>query len=77
MLSEKQKELCSGSTVRTNLLTQPGYTPYCGSDKCNWHWPRVKWSGITEKFYCECGWVSGFQEEFIQEYLKVRNNVCS
>ena len=27
------------SIVRRNLLTQEGYTPYCGADTCALRWP--------------------------------------
>ena len=64
------------STVRNNLMYRPMYTPYCGStvmikgNTCSW--PRTKWNG--SQFHCpECGWVSNFPPEFIEEYKKKWN----
>lgn len=51
------------SIVRTNLLSQPGYSPYCGSEKC---YRRTKFNG--NQFECKCGWKSAFPSEFIAEY---------
>lgn len=58
----------SGATsiVRKNLMTKPGYVPYCGSDKCVYRWPRAKFNGY--QFQCLCGWRSSFEESFIEEY---------
>lgn len=56
------------SIVRDNLMTKPGYTPYCGNDKCR-VMPRTLFNG--KQFVCpRCGWVSSFEEEFINEYKK-------
>lgn len=52
--------------VRDNLLTQFGYTPYCGNVTCGWHWPRTTFKGL--QFHCRCGWVSAFEPEFIEQY---------
>jgi hypothetical protein len=64
------------SIVRDNLMTRPGYSPYCGSELCKerqeyplrgQRWPRTKFNG--EQFVCpKCNWVSEFPVEFIQEY---------
>lgn len=59
------------SLVRDNLMTRPGYSPYCGSMGyylgSNCHWPRTVFVG--EQFRCPCcGWVSGFDAKFISEY---------
>lgn len=54
------------SVVRNNLLTQPGYTPYCGADPCRLRWPRTVWDGA--QFKCPCGWRSEFPADFIAEY---------
>lgn len=59
------------STVRKNLLTRPNYTPYCGSDLCHHRMPRTRFNG--EQFECRCGWVSQYDEEFIEEYKRFRN----
>lgn len=58
------------SIVRENLLTVPGYTPYCGSDMCGCHNPRTVFDG--EQFKCPCGWRSRFEPEFIKVYKKVK-----
>lgn len=57
------------SQVRHNLMTRPGYSPYCGNfDKCP-TMPRTTWSRHTEQFKCHaCGWVSAFPADFIAEY---------
>jgi hypothetical protein len=54
------------SIVRENLLTVPGYSPYCGAAECDLRWPRTKFDG--EQFKCGCGWHSTFEAEFIGEY---------
>lgn len=55
------------STVRHNLMTRPGYSPYCGNmEECSTI-PRTSWTG--EQFRCGCcGWVSGFPADFIAAY---------
>lgn len=54
------------SIVRENLMTRPGYTPYCGGERCP-TMPRTSWTG--EQFKCpHCSWVSGFPADFIAEY---------
>lgn len=57
------------SIVRNNLLNIEGYTPYCGSiGHCPY--PRTHFNGF--QFVCKhCGWVSQFEEEFIQEYKSI------
>jgi len=53
------------SIVRDNLMTQPGYTPYCGG-QCK-IMPRTVFDG--EQFNCPCcGWRSAFEPEFIAQY---------
>lgn len=54
------------SLIRENLMSRPGYSPYCGNDTCPLLWPRTKWDG--EQFRCNCGWRSAFPAEFIAEY---------
>lgn len=56
--------------VRENLLSRPGYSPYCGKDKCRYRWPRTDWDG--RQFTCKCGWRSEFPREFIERYLEYR-----
>ena len=60
------------STVRENLLTRKGYSPYCGNDECKYHWPRTSFDG--EQFKCSCGWRSKFDNEFISKYKKFRES---
>jgi hypothetical protein len=54
------------SIVRDNLMTQDGYTPYCGNLTCSHQMPRSVWNG--KQFECACGWVSEFPKDFIDEY---------
>lgn len=55
------------SIVRDNLMTQRGYTPYCGAmDTCR-TMPRSFFNG--KQFQCRaCGWQSQFEAEFIEQY---------
>ncbi len=56
------------SVVRENLMNQPGYTPYCGSETCR-TMPRTKWSPFYSQFVCPiCEWRSAFPKAFIAEY---------
>jgi hypothetical protein len=54
------------SLIRKNLMSEPGYSPYCGSDSCWAGMPRSKFDG--EQFVCRCGWRSQFPADFIGEY---------
>lgn len=55
------------SIIRDNLMTQEGYTPYCGNIGRRCSMPRTTFTG--KQFKCpECGWVSQFDEKFIAEY---------
>lgn len=54
------------TTVRDNLMTRPGYSPYCGNMACHLSMPRTLWDG--EQFRCRCGWQSAFDAEFIARY---------
>lgn len=56
--------------VRDNLMRRKGYSPYCGLEaKCPDSWPRTVFDG--EQFVCpSCGWVSEFNDEFIEKYKK-------
>lgn len=64
--------------VRENLMTQEGYSPYCGNDisqykigGCNN--PRTKFTGF--QFKCpKCGWISQFPIEFITRYKSKWNH---
>jgi len=52
--------------VRGNLMTRPGYSPYCGAVCCRLRMPRTKFNG--EQFECGCGWTSNFDTTFITLY---------
>lgn len=55
------------SIIRENLMTQPGYSPYCGNpDRCSYGMPRTRF--IHGQFQCACGWRSGFDADFIAQY---------
>ena len=59
--------------VRKNLMTQPGYAPYCGNDNCT-SFRRSRFDG--EQFVCPvCGWRSQFPATFIGEYKAKWHNV--
>lgn len=61
------------SIVRENLMTRPGYSPYCGNHHCTGGMPRTKFDG--EQFECPaCGFRSKFPDEFIQDY-KIKWNI--
>ncbi len=51
------------SIVRQNLLTRPGYTPYCGKVNCYAGMPRTEFK--RGQYECACGWRSSFEPEFI------------
>ena len=67
------------SQVRRNLMTVPGYRPYCGGDVCCLRNPRANWSPELGQFRCACGWVSRFDEEFIKVYrdYRIATQYCS
>lgn len=54
------------SIVRGNLMSRPGYTPYCGNMGCRLGMPRTHFNG--QQFVCGCGWKSSFEPEFITAY---------
>ncbi len=58
------------SLVRQNMLTKPGYVPYCGKYDCKCRWPRTKFNGA--QFVCDCGWESGLEPEFIERYKQAQ-----
>jgi len=61
-----EEEFNKLSTVRKNLLTKRGYSPYCGSDSCE-NMPRTAFNG--SQFVCSsCSWESTFPLEFIDKY---------
>jgi len=63
------------STVRLNLTTKLGYSPYCGADICRGTWPRTSFDG--KQFRCtSCGWESKFEPEFIEEYKNAQSKLA-
>lgn len=61
------------SIVRENLMTEEGYSPYCGAENCYLRMPRTKWDSSLNQFTCSCGWVSNFPADFIQRYKQKWN----
>ncbi len=68
------------TTVRQNLMTQQGYSPYCGNDISRLEVggcdnPRTKFNG--KQFICpRCSWISEFPSDFIERYkLKWAENL--
>lgn len=56
--------------IQTNLMTQPGYSPYCGSVSTFCNNPRTVFNG--SQFVCpKCGYTTNFDSLFIAEYKKV------
>ena len=62
-----------GSIVRNNLMTDNGYSPYCGKYHCSKGMPRTSWSKAKDQFSCSCGWISAFPSDFIERYKKQWN----
>lgn len=54
--------------VRQNLMTEKGYSLYCGRYYCSHNMPRTKWDATRDQFICACGWVSEFPKDFIDRY---------
>lgn len=61
------------STVRRNLLTHKGYSPYCGEENCYFRMPRTVFNG--KQFECKCGWRSKFESEFVAEYIEAQSKL--
>lgn len=61
------------SIVRENLMTEKGYSPYCGHPHCAHNSPRTKWNKEKEQFVCSCGWTSEFPADFIKRYKEKWN----
>lgn len=72
-LTPEQLALCheGNFTTRSNLLTRKNYSPYCGDVNCRYDIPRTTFNKDVEQFECQCGWRSGFPQNFIDEYKKV------
>lgn len=60
------------NTVRKNMLTRPGYTPYCGAEPCSAGMPRSTWDVNKQQFTCRCGWVSELDRELQLAVVKFR-----
>lgn len=68
--------MTENSIVRENLMTQKGYSGYCGDELCKprtnhspERWPRTKWDKELGQFVCpKCGWVSQYPIDFIERY---------
>ena len=61
--------MTESSIVRENLMTEEGYTGYCGAmQHCYLGMPRTTWDKDKEQFVCRCGWVSQYPSDFIQRY---------
>lgn len=60
--------------VRQNLMDDPNYAPYCGSNKfCDHGRPRATWDADRGQFTCRCGWASHFPPEFMTRYRAKHN----
>jgi predicted RNA-binding Zn-ribbon protein involved in translation (DUF1610 family) len=56
------------SIVRSNLMNQHGYSPYCGAS-VNCSGPRTKFVFDANQFVCpKCGWTSNFPTSFVDRY---------
>ena len=61
------------SIVRNNLLTRPGYSPYCGNESCCGRMPRTQYWEYSKQFQCSaCGWESQYPADFIERYEAYR-----
>lgn len=62
---EKCQGLYKLTWMENKLLTERGYTPYCGN-QCS-RMPRTFFNG--SQFQCpDCGWKSSYSERFIKQY---------
>lgn len=68
---ELVERLIKGSTVRRNLMSWPGYAPYC-LDCSAVH--RLTWTPSLDQFKCgSCGFTTTFPAEFIAIYKEKWN----
>ena len=69
-----------GSIVRDNLMTNPGYAPYCMGQRrnaaggleetpCVTRFRRMEWSDKKQQFTCLCGSCTEFDDAFIEGYV--------
>jgi len=63
------------STVRHNMETRRGYTPFCGNTQCVAGMPRASFNG--SQFECKCGWRSAFEDEVIRRYKEFNSRPAS
>ena len=61
-----KQDPCKNIIARNNLMNEEGYSPYCGGN-CR-EMPRTKFNRTLGQFFCSCGWISKFPEDFIKEY---------
>jgi len=54
------------NVVRSNMIEDKNYVPYCGAKNCHYGMIRTKWNG--EQMECLCGWESEFPKDFIDRY---------
>lgn len=63
--------LTAGSIVRQNLMSQPGYAPYCL--ECS-TMARLTWTPRLSQFKCgSCGFVTKFPADFLAVYKEKWN----
>lgn len=61
------------SIVRTNLLADINYRPYCGNNVGCYN-PRTEYIPTEWQFICpNCKWRSSFPTDFIKQYKKKHN----
>ena len=73
--------MTENTVIRENLMTQEGYSPYCGSDiprdfvnGCDN--PRTKYNSKLNQFVCpHCGFTTRFAPDFIKRYKEKWNIV--
>ncbi len=54
--------------IRENLMKIEGYSPYCGNNNC---YSMARTIFYDTQFICKnCGWISKFPVDFIEEYKK-------
>lgn len=58
------------SIVRTNMMKDANYVPYCGEAYCML---RMQWDSQISQMKCCCGYVTAFPLSFIKRYKKKHN----
>ena len=60
--------------MQEKILSEKGYTPYCGNIHCNGGNPRTLFATDSLQFFCPCcGWMSKFPKECMEEYKKLND----